>query len=36
MGLTAIRYIGLAKASAQVTLAAMAFNLRRWAAIAPA
>ena len=36
MGLTAIRYIGLAKASAQVTLAAMAFNLLRWAAIAPA
>ncbi len=36
MGLTAIRYIGLAKASAQVTLAAMAFNLRRWAVLAPA
>ena len=30
MGLTAIRYIGLAKASGQVLLAAMAFNLRRW------
>ncbi len=36
MGLTAIRYIGLAKASAQITLAAMAFNLRRWAVLAPA
>ena len=36
MGLTAIRYIGLVKASAQVTLAAMAFNLRRWAVLAPA
>ena len=36
MGLTAIRYLGLAKASAQITLAAMAFNLRRWAVLAPA
>lgn len=36
MGLTAIRYIGLSKASAQITLAAMAFNLRRWATLAPA
>ncbi len=36
MGLTAIRYIGLTKAHAQILLAAMAFNLRRWAAIAPA
>jgi len=35
MNLTAIRYRGLAKASAQVLLAAMAFNLRRWAVIAP-
>ncbi len=34
MGLTAIRYRGLVKASAQVTLAAMAFNLRRWAVLA--
>ncbi|RYI03435.1 MAG: IS5 family transposase [Acetobacteraceae bacterium] len=34
MGLTAIRYIGLAKAQAQVTLVAMAFNLRRWSALA--
>lgn len=36
MGLTTIRYVGLTKASAQVTLAAMAFNLRRWARLAPA
>lgn len=35
MGFVAIRYLGLAKASAQVTLAAMAFNLRRWAALSP-
>jgi transposase, IS5 family len=35
MGLTAIRYIGLVKASAQVTLAAMAFNMRRWARLQP-
>ena len=33
MGLTAIRYIGLAKARGQVTLTAFAFNLRRWAAL---
>jgi IS5 family transposase len=36
MGLHAIRYRGLTKAAAQVLLVAMAFNLRRWAAIAPA
>ncbi len=36
MGLTAIRYIGLAKAQAQVTMAAIAFNLRRWAILSPA
>lgn len=36
MGLTAVRYIGLAKAAAQVTMTAMAFNLRRWATISPA
>jgi IS5 family transposase len=36
MRLTAIRYIGLTKAAAQITLAAMAFNLRRWARLAPA
>jgi IS5 family transposase len=33
MGLSVIRYKGLVKASAQVTIAAMAFNLRRWAAL---
>lgn len=36
MGLTGIRYIGLTKATAQIILAAMAFNLRRWASLAPA
>ena len=36
MRLTHIRYIGLAKASAQVLLAAMAFNLRRWVTLSPA
>jgi transposase, IS5 family len=36
MRLTRIRYVGLAKASAQVLLAAVAFNLRRWARLAPA
>jgi transposase, IS5 family len=35
MNLDVIRYIGLAKAEAQVTLAAVAFNMRRWAAMAP-
>lgn len=35
MGLTGIRYLGLAKASAQVTLAAIAFNMRRWVALSP-
>ncbi len=34
MGFTAIRYLGLAKASAQITLVAIAFNLRRWSAMA--
>ena len=33
MKLSHIRYRGLLKASAQITLAAIAFNLRRWAAI---
>jgi IS5 family transposase len=33
MRLQVIRYIGLAKAEAQVLLAAIAFNMRRWAAI---
>lgn len=36
MGLTMIRYRGLAKASAQITFAAIAFNLRRWTRLAPA
>ena len=36
MGLTSIRYIGLTKASAQVLFAAIAFNMRRWVALAPA
>jgi transposase, IS5 family len=36
MGLSVIRYRGLAKASAQIVLAAIAFNLRRWARLAPA
>jgi len=35
MRLRAIRYVGLLKAGAQITLAAMAFNLRRWAVLAP-
>ena len=34
MRLTSIRYVGLIKASAQVLLAAIAFNMRRWSAIA--
>lgn len=33
MGLTGIRYIGLTKASGQMLMVAMAFNLRRWAAL---
>jgi IS5 family transposase len=36
MRLNAIRYLGLTKAAAQITLAAMAFNLRRWAVLQPA
>lgn len=36
MRLTQIRYVGLAKAHAQVLMAALAFNLRRWARLAPA
>jgi IS5 family transposase len=35
MRLTRIRYVGLTKAAAQVMLAAIAFNLRRWAALTP-
>jgi transposase, IS5 family len=34
MQFTRIRYRGLVKAAAQITLCAIAFNLRRWAAIA--
>jgi IS5 family transposase len=33
MRLNYIRYVGLTKAGAQVTLAAIAFNMRRWVAI---
>jgi len=36
MGLNVIRYRGEAKASAQVLIAAIAFNLRRWAALSTA
>lgn len=36
MKLTTIRYVGLAKARAQVLIAAMAFNMRRWTCIATA
>jgi len=35
MRMNLIRYIGLTKAKAQVMMAAIAFNLRRWAAITP-
>eukprot|EP00752_Nemacystus_decipiens_P000433 g433.t1 len=33
MGLTGVRCLGLKRASAQIMLVAMAFNLRRWAAV---
>jgi transposase, IS5 family len=36
MGLTHIRYVGLKKATGQVLLVAMAFNLRRWVTLQPA
>ena len=36
MGLSDIRYIGLTKASGQMLIVAMAFNLRRRAALQPA
>lgn len=36
MGLTGVRYLGLTKASGQMLMVAMAFNMRRWAAIQPA
>lgn len=35
MHFSRMRYAGLVKAEAQVTLAAIAFNMRRWAAITP-
>jgi transposase, IS5 family len=35
MRFSRIRYVGLVKASAQIMLAAIAFNMRRWAAIKP-
>jgi len=35
MRLSVIRYVGLTKARAQVLMAAIAFNMRRWAAISP-
>lgn len=36
MGLARLRVVGLLKASAQVLMTTIAFNLRRWAALAPA
>jgi transposase, IS5 family len=36
MGFCAIRYLGLAKATAQVLLAAISFNMRRWVTLCPA
>lgn len=36
MGLSFIRYVGLKKAAAQVLLAVMAFNMRRWVTLRPA
>ena len=36
MNLTRIRYVGLVKATGQVILAALTFNLRRWVRLAPA
>lgn len=35
MRLVRIRYVGLAKATAQVMLAAIAFNMRKWAILTP-
>jgi transposase, IS5 family len=35
MGLGRIRYIGLAKAGGQMLMAAIAFNMRRWATLTP-
>jgi len=36
MRLTHIRYVGLAKAAAQILMASIAFNMRRWIRLAPA
>lgn len=36
MGLSVIRYVGLKKVAAQVLLAVMAFNMRRWVTLRPA
>ena len=35
MKLGMIRYVGLAKASGQVLMAAIAFNMRKWVALTP-
>jgi IS5 family transposase len=35
MGLDAIRYRGLQRATGQIMMAAISFNMRRWARIAP-
>lgn len=35
MRLTRIRYVGLARAAGQIMLAAIAFNMKRWAALTP-
>jgi len=35
MRLKRIRYVGLVKATAQITLCALAFNMRRWVALTP-
>jgi IS5 family transposase len=35
MRLNAIRYVGLTKAAGQILMAAIAFNMRRWATITP-
>lgn len=35
MGLTAIRYLGLPKATGQIVMSAIAFNMRRWVTLTP-
>lgn len=35
MRLSRIRYVGMAKAAGQIVMAALAFNMRRWATITP-